>query len=280
MKLYRMFDRFCARNERYGVKNLMLYIVIGNVIVFLMSMVDPRGIIPGFLVFDRYKVLHGQVWRMLTYVIVPRMGSGAFGALLFAVMLYFYYTIGKVLENQWGSLKLTIFYFLGTLLTSAFAILLRAEADSSYVSLTLFLAFATLYPDMRVMFFFVIPLRIKYLAFLALGLELLSVFINIRLFPANLLPLAALLNYVLFFFPFISSLVRRVRYRRSDNVIKFKHAKKKAEQQQQQAQYRHKCAVCGKTDASYPELEFRYCSKCSGYYCYCQDHINSHVHVG
>lgn len=279
MKIYRMFDRFCARNERYGIKNLMIYIVAGNVIVFLLSMIDPRGIIPAFLSFDRYKVLQGQVWRLLTYVIVPRVGGGAFGAFLFAIMLYFYYTIGKVLESRWGSLKLTIFYFLGTLITSVFAILLRAAADASYINLTLFLAFATLYPDMRVMFFFVIPIRIKYLAYFALGLELLSVVVNFRLFPANMLPLAALLNYALFFLPFISSLLRSARYRRSDNVINFKQAKRQAEKQYRQAQYRHKCEVCGKTDTAYPDLEFRYCSKCSGYHCYCQDHISTHVHV-
>ena len=43
--------------------------------------------------------------------------------------------------------------------------------------------------------------------------------------------------------------------------------------------YRHKCTVCGRTDVTNPELEFRYCSKCKGYYCYCMDHINNHVHI-
>ena len=169
MKIYRMFDRFCARNERYGIKNLMIYIVAGNVIVFLLSMIDPRGIIPAFLSFDRYKVLQGQVWRLLTYVIVPRVGGGAFGAFLFAIMLYFYYTIGKV-RKPVGLAEAHYILF------SRYAhhVCFRDPASrlgDLHINLTLFLAFATLYPDMRVMFFFVIPIRIKYLAISHWGLN-------------------------------------------------------------------------------------------------------------
>ena len=282
MKFYDKLDRFCARNERYGIKNLMLYVVIGNVAVYLLSIMDSRQVILSFLTFSRSGILRGQVWRLLTYVLVPDVAygsSGMFSALLFAIMLYFYYTIGKILEQRWGSLKFTLFYFGGVLITAIAAVLLNGYASASYVNLTLFLAFATMYPDTRVLFFFFIPIKMKYLAYAALALELLSVFINVRSFPANLLPLAALANYCLFFAPFIKSVFASMKYRRSDNVINFNKAKHQAEQKEKSAPYRHKCAVCGRTDTDHPELEFRYCSRCNGYYCYCEDHINTHVHI-
>ncbi len=281
MEFYKKFDRFCARNERFGLKNLMLYIIIGNVAVYLLTIMDPRAIVAGILQYDRYRILSGQVWRLVTYVFVPNVlgSSNMFGAFFFAIMLYFYYTVGRILESRWGAFKMMLFYLSGTLLTSLFALLIGGVANSDYINRTLILAFATLYPDMRVMFFFIIPIRMKILGFIALGFELLNVLTGIYFFPANLLPLAAIANYCLFFGPMLGSFFRRERYKRSKNVINFKNAKRRAEQRRDQIPYHHKCAVCGRTDIDHPELEFRYCSRCNGYYCYCRDHINTHVHI-
>ena len=91
-----------------------------------------------------------------------------------------------------------------------------------------------------------------------------------------LLPLVAVVNYVLFFWSDIMECFGRVQHRTSRQTVNFKQATKKA---QQQKGYIHKCAVCGKTDTDYPNEEFRYCSKCNGYYCYCSEHIHNHVHI-
>ena len=43
--------------------------------------------------------------------------------------------------------------------------------------------------------------------------------------------------------------------------------------------YTHRCTICGRTDVTDPQLEFRYCSRCKGYHCYCEDHISNHTHI-
>ena len=151
-----------------------------------------------------------------------------------------------------------------------------------YVNLSLFFAFATLYPDMRLLLFFIIPVKIKWLAWFdaaifAYGIVSSLFALNIA---AALIPIIAILNYILFFWSditgFISRNYRRARHQSSRQTVNFKQATKKA---QQQRGYIHKCAVCGKTDTDYPDEEFRYCSKCNGYYCYCSEHIHNHVHI-
>ena len=154
----------------------------------------------------------------------------------------------------------------------------------TYVNMSLFFAFATLYPDMRVLLFFIIPIKIKWLAWIDAALfawsilsSLFGVFTaGLAALPGVVLPLVAILNYFIFFWDNFLQLFGRVKYRTSRQTINFKQAAKKA---QQQKGYIHKCAVCGKTDTDYPNEEFRYCSKCNGYYCYCSEHIHNHVHI-
>ena len=221
--IQRWLDRFCYKHPRFGIPNLMLVIVVGNVLVWLMDQFSYGVSLSALLAFSPYYILHGQIWRIITFVFVP-LDSNLF---FLAVSLYFYYMIGSVLEREWGTAKFNVFYGLGILLNVVVGFLLYAvtaplypshllplltTASMTYVNLSLFFAFATLYPNMQVLLFFIIPIKIKWLA-------------------------------------------------------------------QQQKGYIHKCAVCGKTDTDYPNEEFRYCSKCNGYYCYCSEHIHNHVHI-
>lgn len=152
----------------------------------------------------------------------------------------------------------------------------------TYVNLSLFFAFATLYPDMQVYIFFILPVKVKWLAWLDAALFLWMVVSSLIAlnFLGALMPIIALLNYLLFFWSDLADSVRRMvgraAHQTSRQTINFKKA---ARQAQQHKGYIHKCAVCGKTDTDYPDMEFRYCSKCNGYYCYCKDHINDHVHI-
>lgn len=97
-------------------------------------------------------------------------------------------------------------------------------------------------------------------------------------FPYDLLPLIAMLNYFIFFGDELISSLRRSAPRRSASTINFNREKQRMQHEEKNKKYNYKCAVCGRTDTDYPNLEFRYCSKCAGYHCFCQDHINNHVH--
>ncbi len=272
-------DRFAARHPRLGIPRLMLYIVIGNLIVFCFDLFS-AGTFSGFLGFHSAAILHGQLWRLVTFVFVP-LYSGMGGIFFLALSLYFYYFIGSVLEREWGTTKFTLFYFIGVLFNIAVGFVVGG-ASMHYVNLSMFFAFATLYPDMQFLLFFVIPVKVKWLAVLDAVLFALDM-AEMALageYLLVLLPVVAILNYFLFFWSYLAERLSRNRARakhqQSQAPINFRAAQKKAKETKG---YMHKCSVCGVTDADDPNMEFRYCSKCDGYYCYCMEHINNHVHV-
>lgn len=281
-KIYEAVNSFCARHPRFGIANLMRYIVIGNVAVYLLMILtrnaDANAL--NFLTFNFSSLLHGEVWRIITFIFVPTY-SGPFWML---IALYFYYWIGSTLEREWGTAKFNLYYFSGVLLTVIGTVLASlvsgynfVVAGTEYVNLSMFLAFALLFPNTQVLLFFIIPIKMKWLAiadavFIAFNI-LSSLFQGY--WAGVLLPIVALLNFFVFIYPEVHYFAERKKYQHSRQTVQFKQAVK---QQQQQRGYHHKCAVCGKTDTDYPDLQFRYCSKCAGYHCYCEDHIFTHVH--
>lgn len=288
-KLMAAVDRFCYNHPNFGIPNLMTFIIGGNVIVYLMDMFS-NGTFSGVLSFIPAYILKGEVWRLLSFIFVPE-NSG--GVIFFAVMLYFYYFIGTALERHWGTARFNVFYFTGVLATIIVGLIIGAaggglgsyiwvSATMYYVNLSLFFAFATLYPDMQVLLFFVLPVKIKWLAYLDLAVFIMDIIQNVAAgaYLHALLPVFAFANYLLFFGDDLISGARRntrqVKHQTSRQTINFKKAVKET---QQSRGYLHKCCVCGRTDTDYPDLEFRYCSRCAGYRCYCMDHINNHVHV-
>ena len=157
-----------------------------------------------------------------------------------------------------------------------------ATANMLYLHLSMFFAYAPLSPVLQVLAAFFIPIRIKWLALLDAALfvyEILS-YLSYGRFAMALLPIIAILNYLIFFWEDLMDVLgrgrARVQHQRSSQTINFKKAQKELRERRG---YLHKCAVCGVTDQDDPSMEFRYCSKCSGYYCYCANHINNHTHV-
>lgn len=280
--LINAIDRFCYRHPRFGIPNLMIYIVIGNAIVFLFSMMDTTRSLLSLLSFSPAHILQGQIWRLLTFIFIP----GYPNIIYLVIGLYFYYFIGSTLESHWGSGKFTFYYFSGVLLTVVYGFIVWAltgvsevSVSAFYINLSLFFAFGTLFPDMRIMLFFIIPIKVKWLALLSAVFFVWGIITTP--FPHNLLPLIAILNYVIFCGGYLADYIRpylgsRGKYR--SNTINYKKAAKKVQKEMKNKPYTRKCAVCGKTDTDYPDMEFRYCSKCEGYHCFCMDHINSHVH--
>lgn len=289
--LRRRFDRFCFQNRTKGIPNLMLYVTIGSAIVYLMSMVDNSSTLYYALCFNRSAILQGQVWRLITYAFTYDAGN----VLLTAIGLFCYFSLGRAMENSWGTLKFNLFYLTGILLMDVYGLLFNTPVSVSYLNMSLFLGFATMYPDARFLLLFIIPIRAWIFALFDLVITLMDVIrltVPVNYFPYNLFPLVAIANYFLFFGKDVLNVIPaswRINARR---LFKKQKSPKKtgsvpfpsagsyqATTVTVKAPYTHKCTVCGRTDVSNPELEFRYCSKCSGYHCYCEEHINNHTHI-
>ena len=275
---YGPIDRFCAKHPRFGISNLMLYIVIGQVAVFILDLFF-RGMLSSYwLPFSRDLILHGQVWRLVTFIFLPSDSGNPFFLLLGC---YFYYWIGTMLEREWGTARFTLFYLSGVVL-SVLSGMILGITDIYYINLSIFLVIATLYGEMQVLLFFVIPIKMKWMALIDVALILVAVIQNLMYgsWVGALLPLASFVNYFIFTWPFWGAKLGVLRRRADPKVVNFKRVQKQAQKQAKATGgYRHKCAVCGITDADDPNMEFRYCSKCDGYYCYCMNHINNHVHI-
>lgn len=285
----RAIDKFCLTHRRFGIPRLMLYVVIGYIAFYLISMLDTTHTFLRLIYFDPALVLRGQVWRLITWVFYPSAGGTLSTSLLFtALMLYFYYFIGSTLEREWGTPKFTIFYFSGILLNILYAFLvwgitagaLSPILDSSFLNLSMFFAFAVLFPEQRILLFFIIPVKIKWLALIDAAFFVISIvsYVMVGAFIAALLPVVAVLNFFLFCGEDLMGMLRPYKARNTKQAINFRKAAKQMRMDNAARPYRHKCAVCGRTDADYPNLEFRYCSRCNGYHCFCIDHINNHVH--
>lgn len=284
-KINQAINRFCYSHPRFGIPNLILWVVIGNVAVYIMDLLS-RGTFSGILSFVPAYIFQGQIWRVVTFIFVPEASSNIF---FFAISTYFYYFIGSRMEEQWGTPRFNIFYLSGILLAIVVGFLatlnglsMAVTTSMYYTNLSLFLAFASLFPDMQVLMCYVIPVRVKWLAYLD-GIFLLYQVLRMvgkHQYMMALLPILAILNYLIFFG---DSLLRALRWKKQQfqhkNSHQTIHFKQAARQAKERTGYLHKCCVCGRTDADYPDLEFRYCSKCAGYRCYCMDHINNHVHV-
>ncbi len=277
----RRVDMFCYRHPRFGINNLMLYVVIGTFLVWLLGAMDRSGTILSYIIFEPYSILHGQIWRLVTFIFFPITSD--WYLLLF---LYFYYFIGSALEREWGKGRFTIYYFTGVLFTALYGMIiflitrLPIPVFVNYVNLSMFFAFATLFPDHTVLFMFILPIKMKWLALIDAAYFLYTIVSSIGqgLGMISFLPLVAILNYFLFCGSDLLRIIRPQSAQQRAKTINFKREVQKIKHEQRTAGYTRKCAVCGRTDTDYPDLEFRYCSRCVGVHCFCADHINNHVH--
>ena len=285
-KLVNAVDRFCYRHPRFGIPNLMIYIVIGNVAVWLFSLMDTSGTLLSVLMFSPYHILRGEVWRLVTFALMPH--TSGFLAL---IAFYFYYFIGSNIERQWGSGKFTIYFLSGIVLTVIYGFVLYFiygggeivsafigySVSAYYIFLSLFFSFATLWPDMQVLLFFIIPIKMKWLAIVDAALFVYDI-VRIQPLGFKFLPVVALLNYLLFCGGWLFDYFSPARARQRQKTVNFKNEVRRMQYEQKTKPYNRRCEVCGRTDTACPELEFRYCSRCAGYHCFCIDHINQHRH--
>ena len=278
----KMINKLERKFGRYAIKNLSLYLILGYVIGYLLLMFAPQVLsklilVPAF-------VMQGEVWRLLTWVITPPELSVSIFTI---IMLFFYYSIGNLLERSIGTFLYNLYIFGGMFLTMAgtmiayilcqyvFHIPMSWDShiyivSSYYICLSLFLAVAACYPDMQVLLMFVIPVKVKWMGILDAILMVYTVIAG-NLFT-KFAVVASLLNFVLYFYRLHRSRIspkqmhRKAQFERKSNAGRAKVT-------------RHKCAVCGRTEEDDPNLEFRFCSKCNGNYEYCQYHLFTHEHI-
>ena len=306
-KLRSKINRFFYRHRDQGVRNLMLWLAIGNLLVWVLYLVQPSNpLFYNLLCFNPEKILSGEVWRLVTYPLVYLCESGS---ILGIITLFFFYWCGMVLEQYWGTFRFNVFYLSGVLLTDLagliIALVARAEGGFAlllsqvlgvgfigYVNFSLLLAAATVLPEEQVRIWFVLPVKMKWLAWFDLGFTLFElvrslIFIlqfglgSVSMYLLLLVPLVAVGNWLLFFGKQAANILPDfLRYHPTRKSWKRKVKQGRIyEVPNKQGQARFRCTVCGRTELSNPGLEFRYCSKCAGYRCYCEDHIHNHVHI-
>lgn len=283
----RMKQSFMNRMEKklgkYAIQNLSLYLIICYGFGYIISIVNSNFF--QYLTLEPAFILKGQVWRLFTWVIVPPSGSN----LLFTViMLYFYYSLGNNMERVWGTFKFNLYIFSGMLFTIAGAFVayfiylfgyqinaagIGMYVSTYYINMSILLAYAATFPNMQIVFLLIIipvPMKVKWLGILyafMLVMEALQTGL-----VGKIIILASLLNFILFFLS-----TRNKMYAYPKRTVSYQTAKQPVKKMKPIT--RHKCAVCGKTEESDPDLEFRFCSKCNGNYEYCQNHLFTHEHV-
>ncbi len=279
---------------RYAIHNLTIYIIGLYIIGYVLQIFMSRTGLTSYITLDPYMILHGQVWRLVSWVLIP---PGA-ASIWLLITLYLYYFIGTTMERTIGTFRYNVFIFGGILciILSAFVSLgvfyLMTGGNEDYVRVlsasysgvfstyylqqAVFLSFALSYPDLQLLLMFIIPVKVKYLG----------------IFYAAVLGFEAIYNgliqggYPIFFvilFQFVNLFVFYAQTGKLNHInpheIKRRNTFKKNTRITPKGITRHKCAVCGRTEESHPNLEFRFCSKCNGNYEYCQDHLFTHVHV-
>lgn len=292
------FDKFERKYGKYAIKNLMKYIIILYIIGWVIEIINP-AFYSDILALDVSAVLHGEVWRLVTFIIMPPQNTSYF-FMIFS--LYLYYVLGMNLEKVWGAFKFNIYFFMGVIfhIIAAFIIYfvwgISWPLTTYYLNMSLFFACACVYPDMEFLLFFILPIKIKWLAvidgvyfaatiffgffieYMPLNIQnsLWNVLLNLGIFPIPQIAVAALvslLNFVVFFF------MTRNYKRISPKEIHRRNSYRKKVSASRTSATTHKCDICGRTSTDFPDLSFRYCSKCSGSHEYCQDHLFTHEHI-
>ena len=279
-------SNFEKKFGKYAISNLSLILILCYVVGYVIELINGRFLT--YLTLNPYEILHGQVWRIFTWIIVPPSSLDPFTI----IMLLFYYNIGTSLERTWGTYRYNVYLLSGMLFTvlgsmvwlgiqyigsgpaqnlGAVSAVASLYFSTYYINMSIFLAFAATFPNVQVLLMFLIPVKVKWLGILY-GLVLVYDF----LFAGNLVTRIAiassLLSFVIFFFT-----------SRSHIHMSPKQMKRRAEFRQDIRRNskvtKHKCAICGQTEDDDPSLEFRFCSKCNGNYEYCQHHLFTHTHV-
>ena len=271
---------------KYAIPNLMIYLIAAYCIGFVIYTVNPNFML--MLTLSPYHILHGQVWRLITWILMPT-DTRVFSLLIMALL---YYQLGSALERSWGTFRFNVYIFGGMLFTVIGAFVLYGiyaaagtgsletislisslTFTTNYINLTIFLAFAVMYPEMQILLFFIIPVKMKWMA--VVYAVLIAINLILTSWGGRIAIIMSILNFLIFFLS--TRNYRRVSPKEIHRKQVFKAQMR--EPRRGSMVTKHKCAVCGRTELDDPNLEFRFCSKCDGNYEYCQDHLFTHQHI-
>ena len=271
-------DKMERRFGRYAIRNLTMYLLAGYAIGYLLSFMMPQLL--NYFTLEPALILKGQVWRLLSWVIIPPNDNIIF--VIFMMLLY--YSLGNTLESYWGEFRYNVYIFSGILFTVIGAFIVNGLMggitgfgslySTYYINMSIFLACASIMPDYQLLLYGIIPIKMKWLAIL--DVVLLAVDAVQGGLIIRIVIIASLLNFIIFFF-----YNRNLRGHSPKQAARRKKFQKQISRPQNQyaGGAKHRCAVCGRTELDDPTLEFRYCSKCNGNYEYCQEHLFTHEHV-
>ena len=276
---------------KYAIRNLSLYIIIAYIIGYILALTGSVE----FISLNPYYITQGQIWRIITWIIVPPSSLDIFTI----IMLYFFYSIGTALERTWGAFRYNVYIFSGIVFTVLGAVLLYVISTAGgldgvsagylvsrgfstyYINLSIFLAFAATYPNIQVLLFFVIPVKVKWLAYIDAAILLYQFATSGS--AGRIAIVMSLLNFLVFFFSTRNyksispkEMYRKRAFKRATAQTAYGRGSASATHA---AITKHKCAICGRTEEDGPDLEFRFCSKCNGNYEYCNEHLFTHRHI-
>lgn len=254
-----LFASFEKRFGGWAIPNLTIYLLVIQVIGVALMLGGYARYQDLVLVGGLVQV--GQWTRLLSFMMIPKINPSIW--LLFA--FYIFYLMGSALEREWGTFRFNLFILCGYLLTIAMAFVNpSAVITNVYFLGSVFLAFATLFPNFELRLFFILPVKVKWLGWLTAGAYVLTLFASDA--GSRLCVVAVFANYLLFF------------GRNFLNNFKSGQRRKAfvAERNVAAAEPIHTCAECGATDKTDETMHFRYCSTCGK--CFCDAHIASHCH--
>lgn len=244
-----LLDRLERRIGFIAVPGLMRIVVIFTALVCVLAYTDRQFL--AVLDLDPEMIKRGQVWRLLTYVFIPKspLQPGSLLSPIWALLaLWFLWFIGDGLERAWGAFRLTLYFLVGMIGTTIAAFLFHAQFSNSMLATSLFFAFAWFYPDEVIYVLFILPVKIRWLAWIFAGFLILGFVTASNL--ERLAVIVALANYFLFFGP---QVIYQVRHRKE-----VASRRKRFELQTRSTEEPlHRCATCGATELSDPNLEFR-----------------------
>ncbi|MCD7708310.1 MAG: hypothetical protein LUI02_00375 [Clostridiales bacterium] len=279
---------------RYAIPHLYIYLVVANVIGYFIEY--SRSNLMDYLMFSPFYIMHGQVWRLISWVFIPSTSLDFFGLLFLLCVLMW----GRSLESFLGTFKLDCFLFQGIIISDigGFVIYFISKAavgfgiptylTTYYILMTILLALAICMPDAEVRIYFVLPIRMKWMLVFELLYMAYTVFHSFRVYIQQLGQMFGIMygfmytaqivlaigSMFLFFWLSQTHLGRKGRKRRREFRKQFQ-----AKPRPGSGLYQHKCAICGRTDLDSPNMQFRYCSKCNGNYEYCEEHLYTHKHI-
>ncbi len=300
---------------RFAIPHLTFFMIGFYVIGYILAAVNQQA--AGYMALNPALILRGEVWRIFTWIVIPptTLQSNFLSFFFTIIMLFFYLSIGSNLERAWGNFRYNLYIFGGMILTliGAFVIyfILTAGKDeltvltvgtfvgafttTYYILMSIFLGFAATFPDAQVLLYFVIPIRVKWLGIIYFALMLYDVFGYVRNIIAGgvifwvpiVIMISSLINFALFFFSTRGNFVHKMQNakRRREFERSVEEGRKTFAANVERAREgsapvpRHRCEICGRTELTDPDLEFRFCSKCGGNHEYCMEHLFTHEHV-